>query len=200
MSTDHLLRIATAVVAFHVAAGAGAQTELHCGVSAHAIDGVLAFDARASVGQFRGETHAVRGAASCADSIASTTGYVETDVRSIKTGNGMRDRDMYSSLNASAYPVIRFDLINISSGGALASGGVSVTIHGRLHVNGVTQSIDAPATINQYADSTRLRASFPVSLKSFRLTGLSKLFGALKVNDGITVSIGVTFAADSTRS
>ena len=186
-------------MALHVAS-AGAQTVLRCAGSAHAIDGVLAFDARATVGQFHGETHVVRGAASCADSLASTTGYVEADVRSIKTGNGMRDRDMYSSLNASTYPVIRFDLINISPGGTLASDGVSAILHGRLHVNGVTQSIDAPATIYESADSTRLKAAFPVSLKSFRLTGLSKLFGALKVNDGITVSIDLTFARDSTRT
>lgn len=199
MATDHLLRIATAVMALHVAS-AGAQTVHRCEVSAHVTGGVLAFDARATVGQFRGETHVVRGVASCTDSLASTTGYVETDVRSIKTGNGMRDRDMYSSLNASAYPVIRFDLINISLGGTLASDGVSAILHGRLRVNGVTQSIDAAATIYEYADSTRIKASFPVSLGVFRLTGLSKLFGALKVADGITVSIDLTFARDSTHT
>ncbi|MEO7082953.1 MAG: YceI family protein [Gemmatimonadaceae bacterium] len=199
MSTDHLLRIATAVMALHVAS-AGAQAVHRCAGSAHTIDGVLAFDARATVGQFRGETRAVRGAASCADSLGSTMGYVETDVRSIKTGNGMRDRDMYASLNASTYPVIRFDLINISPGATLASGGIGAILHGQLHVNGVTRTIDAPATIYEQADSTRLQAAFPVSLGSFRLTGLSKLFGVLKVDDGITVSIDLTFATDSTRT
>lgn len=198
MPTDHLLKIATAVMTLHVASATG-QAVHHCESNAHAIGGVLTFDARATVGQFRGETHVVRGAASCADSLASTTGYVETDVRSIKTGNRMRDRDMYSSLNASTYPVIRFDLIQISSGGTLAFDGVSAILRGRLHVNGVTQAIDAPATIYEHADSTRIKASFPVSLGSFRLTGLSKLFGALKVDDSITVSIDVTFAPDPAR-
>ncbi len=199
MSADHRLRIAAIVIALHVAS-AGAQTALRCGVGAHAIDGLLAFDARATVGKFRGETHAVRGAASCTDSLASTTGYVETDVRSIKTGNGMRDRDMYSSLNASTYSVIRFDLINMSLGKALASGVVGAVLHGQLHVNGITHDIDAPATIYNYADSTRVQAAFAVSLGSFQLTGLSKLFGMLQVDDGITVTIDLTFALDSKRT
>ncbi len=199
MSTDHLLRIAAVAIALHVAA-AGAQTALRCGVGAHAIDGLLAFDAQATVGKFRGETHAVRGVASCAGSLASTTGYVETDARSIKTGNGMRDRDMYSSLNASTYSVIRFDLINMSLGAAMASGVVGAVLHGQLHVNGVAHHIDAPATIYTYADSARVQASFPVSLGSFQLTGLSKMFGALKVGDGVTVTINVTFALDSMRT
>lgn len=158
----------------------------------HVSHGVLGFTAHATVGDFQGQTHTVRGAAH-GGALSQSVGHVETDARSLKTGNRMRDNDMYGSLGASKHPVIRFDLTSITEGARGEDGAQQATLHGLLHVNGSSVAVDAPALIHTWKDSTRVETSFPISLSKFHLGGLSHMFGALRVHDGATVSADLTF-------
>ena len=85
--------------------------------------GSLAFDGRATLGPFTGTTAVVKGQLTGADSIAAVRGWVEAPAKSLVTGNGKRDRDMYQSLEVAKYPSMRFDLERVDVGGA--TGGFS---------------------------------------------------------------------------
>lgn len=184
----------TAIALLQLLSSAGARAQAPVGMDTvqHVSHGVLGFTAHATVGDFQGQTHTVRGTAHGA-ALSQTVGHVETDARSLKTGNRMRDNDMYGSLGASRHPVIRFDVTGITDGARAEDGAQQATLHGLLHVNGSSVAIDAPAVIHSWKDSTRVETSFPISLSNFHLSGLSRMFGALRVHDGATVSADVTF-------
>lgn len=153
--------------------------------------GTLAFDGRASVGDFTGSTSTVTGEMTGGGGLASVRGWVEAPVATLKTGNDRRDRDLNKSMESDKYPAMRFDLDSVSTGGAGDSS--PATLKGRLTLHGVERAVELPASVTLGSDSVRVRSDFPLDLKDYKIGGLTKLFGALRMYEDIKVHVDVTF-------
>src|SRR5262245_48505994 len=69
----------------------------------------LWFDAKASLGAFRGVTKNAHGQMS-GGKLSQVHGFVEMQATSLSTDNGLRDKDMRKTLEVEKYPTIRYDL------------------------------------------------------------------------------------------
>jgi polyisoprenoid-binding protein YceI len=156
------------------------------------VSGRLSFDGHATAGDFIGSTNTVTGRLSGAPDLTRVRGWVEAPVQTLKTENNRRDKDLNKSMESGKYPTLRFDLAGMSRvGGSRDS--TAVILHGGLTLHGVTRKVDLPATIQFSGSDARLRSDFPVSLKDYRIGGLSKLLGMLKMYDKIEVHADLVF-------
>jgi polyisoprenoid-binding protein YceI len=154
--------------------------------------GTLSFDGRATAGDFVGTTTTISGQLSGAPDLTGVRGWVEAPVKTLKTGNGKRDKDLNKSMESDKYPVLRFDLARISRTGG-SGDSVNVVLHGALVIHGVTRDVDLPGTIQFSSSTARVRTDFPLNLKDYRIGGLSKLLGMLKMYEDIQVHGDIVF-------
>ena len=157
--------------------------------------GTLSFDGHATMGDFVGTTDSVRGEMKGGANLAAVTGWVEASVASLRTGNGKRDKDLRKSMEVEQYPTMRFDLERVApaTSGAAASDTTTVMLHGKLTIHGVTRAVEMPARAWREDAAWRLRTDFPLNVTDYKVGGLSKLLGVLKMNERITVHVDVTF-------
>lgn len=158
--------------------------------------GELSFDGHATTGDFRGVTTTVSGRMTGGASLAEVRGWVEAPAASLRTGNGRRDRDMYRSLESDRYPTIRFDLTHVVPDSA-AGDSTRVTLQGTMHIHGVSRPLQLVGVVSREGPATRLRSRFQLDLRDYRIEGLSKLLGILKMSPVIGVHVDVTFAPAS---
>jgi polyisoprenoid-binding protein YceI len=156
------------------------------------LSGSLSFDGRATVGDFIGKTTTVSGQLRGAPDVTGVRGWVEAPVRTLKTGDGKRDKDLNKSMESDKYPVLRFDLARVTRSGGTADS-LGVILHGTLRIHGVTRNVDLPATLQFQGSDARVRTDFPLNLKDYRIGGLSKLFGMLKMYEDIEVHADLLF-------
>ena len=155
--------------------------------------GSLSFDGHSTLGAFTGTTTTVRGEVRGAASIDSVSGWVEAPVNTLRTGNGKRDRDMNSSMESDRFPVIRYELLNVTRRAARGDT-LDLTLHGTFVIHGVARPADLQATAVFSPGQVRIRADTPLDLNDYRIGGLSKMLGILKMHPGILVYVDVTFA------
>ena len=163
--------------------------------SGRVVSGTLSFDGHATVGDFVGTTKVVSGQVTGAPALSAVHGWVEAPVRTLTSGNGKRDKDLNKSMESSQYPNIRFELSGVTPRGGTADS-VAAVLHGALLIHGVTRKVNLPATVHFEGDKARVRSDFPLSLKDYRIGGLSKLLGVLKMYDGIEVHVDLLFSLD----
>jgi polyisoprenoid-binding protein YceI len=156
------------------------------------VSGTLSFDGHATAGDFTGSTGEVTGQFSGAADLTGTRGWVEAPVSTLKTGNKRRDKDLNKSMESDKYPTIRFDLQQLRRLGGSADS-AAVNLHGELKIHGVTRQVDLPATVRLTHTDAQVHSDFPLSLKDYRIGGLTKLLGVLKMYDGIVVHVDVVF-------
>ena len=73
-------------------------------------------------------------------------------------------------------------------------------LQGRLTIHGVVREVEVPARIwLATAETIRLRSDFPLNLKDYRIGGLSKMLGVLKMHEGIEVHVDLVFAPPDSR-
>jgi polyisoprenoid-binding protein YceI len=161
--------------------------------SAVVTQGRLSFDGRANVGDFTGATTTVSGELIGGDDITGVRGWVEAPVRTLVTSNGKRDRDLNKSMESDRFPTIRFELSGVTVREE-AGDTAQVNLRGRFQIHGVVRDVELPATIVLGDDFIGIRADTPLDLKDYRIGGLSKAFGVLRMYPDILVHIDVTFA------
>jgi polyisoprenoid-binding protein YceI len=154
--------------------------------------GTLSFDGHATVGDFIGTTRTVSGQITGAPDLSGVRGWVEAPVQSLKTGDGKRDKDLNKSMESSKYPNLRFDLNRITAK-ASAGDSIPVTLHGTLNIHGVTRRVDLPGSIEFKGANARVRTDFPLNLKEYKIGGLSKMLGILKMHENIEVHVDLVF-------
>jgi polyisoprenoid-binding protein YceI len=147
--------------------------------------GTLSFDGRATAGDFTGTTIRVTGEMK-GGSLTDVRGWVEAPVRTLTTGNGRRDRDLNKSMESDKYPVIRFELTGVNA---------DTVLHGRFTIHGVTREVTMPASVTFGTGSLRVRGTTPLNLKDYRIGGLSKALGMLKMHPEIVVHFDLVFGA-----
>lgn len=155
-------------------------------------EGVLSFDGKATAGDFTGTTSTVTGVLNASPALATVTGFVEAPVRTLVTGNGRRDRDLNKSMESDSFPSIRFQLDGVDS---IHADGDSTLAHlrGQLVIHGITRPVSLPAVLHFAADGVTVRTTFPLNLKDYKIGGLSKMLGMLKMYPDIVVHVDVTF-------
>ena len=191
-----ITRLMLALLACHGLAGTpGLRAQGRPIPSGRVDSGTLSFDGHATVGDFLGTTKAVSGQITGGADISAVRGWVEAPVRTLTTGNGKRDKDLNKSMESSKYPNIRFELSTITPRGGTADS-VAAMLHGALVIHGVTRKVDLPGTVQFQGPKARVRSNFPLRLKDYRIGGLSKMLGVLKMYDDIEVHVDLLFDFD----
>jgi polyisoprenoid-binding protein YceI len=189
-------RLLFAIFACHGLAGAPGLSAQARPVSSGRVEaGTLSFDGHATVGDFVGTTKAVSGQLTGAPALSAVRGWVEAPVRTLITGNGKRDKDLNKSMESSQYPNIRFELSGITPKGGTADS-VPAVLHGALLIHGVTRKVNLPATVRFEGAKARVHSDFPLNLKDYRIGGLSKMLGVLKMYEDIEVHVDLLFSLD----
>jgi len=158
--------------------------------------GTLSFTGHSTVGDFVGTTTAVSGGVTGNAELANARGWVEASVTTLSTGNGLRDRDLRATMDVAKYPTMRFELAGVTvESSAAASDSVIGALRGALTIHGVTRDVAIPATLIAAADTIDVSGAFPVDLADYKVGGLTRLFGTLRVQRKIDVRFRVRFEA-----
>ena len=155
-------------------------------------EGILSFDGRATAGNFTGATTTVSGKMTGGDGLSTVRGWVEAPVKSLKTGNNRRDRDLNKSMESEKYPTIRFELTGVTAPEP-PSDSLPVTLQGRFIIHGVTRETSVPAHVTFGPDGVRVRGTTPLNLKDYEIGGLTKMLGMLKMHEEIVVYVDLVF-------
>ncbi|HEU5303324.1 MAG TPA: YceI family protein [Gemmatimonadales bacterium] len=164
--------------------------------SGQVVSGTLSFDGHATVGDFVGKTDSVSGRMTGGGELSAVKGWVEAPVRTLKTGDKRRDKDLNKSMESGKYPTIRFELAGVTPEGGTADS-VPVTLHGALKIHGETRKVDLPGLVVFKGPAARVRSTFPLNLKDYRIGGLSKMLGMLKMSENIEVHVDLLFGPGS---
>lgn len=156
-------------------------------------EGTLSFDGKATLGDFTGTTTTVTGKFTGGATLADIRGNVEVPVQTLVTGNGKRDRDLNKSMESEQYPMLRFNLLGVDAAGTGTSDSIPATLRGMMTIHGVTREVSIPAILRFRADGVRAQGSLPLNLKDYKIGGLTKMFGMLKMHEDIVVRLDVDF-------
>jgi len=173
--------------------------------------GTLSFDGHATTGDFVGRTTSVTGAATVGPDLATARGWVEAPVATLRTGNGLRDRDLRKSMQVETYPAMRYELSGATVQ-AVSGDSATLLLHGTLRLHGVSRSVDVPVTVTRSgsaADGARSHAdtshgetahvvgTFPVNVTDYQVGGLTKALGMLRMHERIEVHLDLVFVTAS---
>ena len=136
------------------------------------------------------------GAVSGSADVANARGWVEAPVATLSTQNSHRDRDLRAAMEAAKYPTLRFDLtgVSVESPGAPPDT-AHATLHGRLTIHGVAREVSIPATLVGVGDVADVSGDFPLDLADYRIGGLTRFLGALRVQRNVEVHFRLRFEA-----
>ena len=156
--------------------------------------GTLSFTGHSTLGTFVGTTSLVNGAVSRDADLESARGWVEAPVASLVTGNDRRDRDLRATMEVDKYPKMRFDLAHVTVemlGATIDT--VRIQLHGRLTIHGVTRDVSIPARLFAAGDTVDVIGGFPIDLADYQIGGLTRFFGALRMQRNIEVNLRLRF-------
>jgi polyisoprenoid-binding protein YceI len=148
------------------------------------------------VGDFTGTTTTLTGEMTGGPELSSVRGWVEAPVSTLRTGKDKRDQDMNKSMESDKYPTIRYELTGVGADTG-AGDSAQVTLRGRFLIHGVAREVEFPGSVAVDQKVVRVRATVPLNLKDYRIGGLSKMLGVLKMHEDIVVHVDVTFASET---
>jgi polyisoprenoid-binding protein YceI len=151
----------------------------------------LSFDGKSTLGDFTGTTAEVRGQMTGGALVTDVRGWVEAPVRSLKTGNDRRDRDLVKTMDSEIYPNIRFELGGVTVEWERGDS-VGVVLNGNFVIHGVTRPEKVRGTVVRSTDGIRLTASLPMNLHDYKIDRLTR-FLVMKMNPNIVVHVEVVF-------
>ena len=167
--------------------------------SGKVVAGTLSFDGSATVGDFTGTTTTVSGEMTGGPELSSVHGWVEAPVSTLRTGKDKRDQDMNKSMETEKYPTIRYELLGVTAD-TWSGDTAQVTLRGRFLIHGVEKEVEFPGSVAVDRNAVRVRATVPLNLKDYRIGGLSRMLGVLKMHEDIVVHVDVTFASETASS
>ncbi len=156
------------------------------------VRGEVSFDGHGTLGDFTGRTTRVTGRLLGAGTIEGVRGWVEAEAATLVTGNGRRDKDMRSSLEASRFPTLRFELDAVAAGPP-SGDSLPVTLRGRFTLHGVTRESAVRGWALIEPARVTFRGQTPLTLTDYAIGGLSKALGLLKMNREIVVRMNLVF-------
>lgn len=158
--------------------------------------GTLSFTGHATLGTFIGTTTKVSGVLNGSADIANAHGFVEAPVATLATGNDHRDRDLRASMEVDKHPTMRFDLtaVSVESRGAPADT-IPATLRGRLTIHGVARDVAIPASLVMTGNTIDVAGEFSLDLADYRIGGLTRFLGTLRMQRNVEVSFRLRFEA-----
>ena len=158
--------------------------------------GTLSFTGHSTFGDFVGTTTTVSGGVTGNPELADARGWVEAPVTTLSTGNGLRDHDLRATMDVEKYPTMRFVLAGVTvDSRATQSDTVTGVLRGTLTIHGVTHDASLPATLIATADTIDVSGAFPLDLTDYKVGGLTRMFGTLRLRRNIDVRFHVRFLA-----
>jgi polyisoprenoid-binding protein YceI len=151
----------------------------------------LSFDGKSTLGDFTGTTTEVRGQMTGGASMADVRGWVEAPVKSLKTGNDRRDRDLVKTMEADIFPNIRFELERVLVEWERADS-AGVVLEGKFVLHGVSRPERLRATVRRSAEGTRVTTTHPMNLHDYKIDKLTR-FLVIKMKPDILVHVDVEF-------
>lgn len=151
----------------------------------------LSFDGKSTLGDFTGTTAEVSGRMSGGPTLGDVRGWVEAPVKSLKTGNDRRDRDLVKTMQAELYPNIRFELGGVTVEWERGDS-AGVVLDGNFVIHGVSRPEKVRATVVRGNDGIHLSASLPMNLHDYKIDKLTR-FLVFKMNPDIVVHIDLLF-------
>jgi len=143
--------------------------------SATLTEGTLSFDGRATIGDFTGTTATVHGEMTGGDKLSE------------------RDKDLNKSMESDKYPTMRFELTGVTPT-AEQGDTVLVDLQGKFWIHGVEREVAIRgAAVALAAGAIRIVGATPMNLKDYRIGGLTKGWGMLRMYEQIVVHFDVTF-------
>ncbi|MEO0150909.1 MAG: YceI family protein [candidate division WOR-3 bacterium] len=111
----------------------------------------------------------------------SISGYVKVLSKSLKTGNSIRDAQMYKVINSDKYQFIEFipDSLRDSK------------IFGKFRLSGVERYLIVPINLNFSSDLANVSGNFIILLSSFNLK--RPKFGFLEVSDTVNIDFNLVY-------
>jgi len=155
------------------------------------VRGELRFDARATPGAFTGRTTALGGRIVGAPTLAGVRGTIEAPTATLVTGNGRRDRDMWKVLEVERHPTMRFALDSIVASPA-AGDSIPAELRGRLTIHGVTRDATFVGSVRRAGPRWSFRGRTMLDVRDYAIGGLTKLFGAFRMQPVIGVHVEIT--------
>ncbi|NOT06704.1 MAG: YceI family protein [Gemmatimonadales bacterium] len=157
--------------------------------------GTLSFDGKSTLGDFTGTTTQVRGAMAGGAALHEVRGWVEAPVKTLATGNDRRDRDLNKSMESAVYPTIRFELLGVTPDWQRGDS-AGVVLNGNFVIHGVSRPEKIKALLFRGPGGIHLTASTPMNLKNYKIGGLGKMLGILKMNPDIVVHVDLLFGEE----
>ena len=151
----------------------------------------LSFDGKSTLGDFTGTTAEVRGRMTGGAGLSEVRGWVEAPVKTLKTGNDRRDRDLVKTMEAELYPNIRFELAGLTVEWARGDS-TGVVLDGNFVIHGVSRPEKVKGTVIRGNDGIHLTASLPMNLHDYKIEKLTR-FLVLKMDPDIVVHVDIVF-------
>ena len=138
-----------------------------------------------STSSYTGKSRQLHGTINVSDS----TVKFYLPLKTLKTGNGMRDRHMRNTLEADKYPKAIFSgrIVN-----KLPSNGNSkkVRVKGEFTIHGITRQIVINGKVSRQREQLIVEASFPVKITEYEMERPGFLF--MTVNDKHEITVRAT--------
>ncbi len=126
------------------------------------------------------------------EDLSGIKGEIEVPVKSMKTGNAMRDAHLYSAtwLDAEGFPKISFSfgsvkVLSIEEKGAIKLAKLEAA--GRFKLHGVEIPLTAPVQLKWKEEKVKASFSFQIKLADYQIKGKSGIVGS-KVGELIDIS------------
>ena len=167
-------------------------------IPSHELTAAFAFfDAKATLGDFRGRTTTVAGQLMGADRLADVRGWVEVDIASISTENDRRDRQLRELLDVERFPTFRLDLRGVRPD-SISGDTTRVTLRGMLSLHGVALAVEIAGRVYWDAGGAHLWAEFPVDIRDYNLKPPSIFLGLFKMDPVVQAGVEVIFGLPAT--
>lgn len=109
------------------------------------------------------------------------------DLQTLDTGNGRRDRDMYSTLNVEDHPFAEFTGKLTSDFDQDSDSAQKVTVEGDFTVHGVTREISVDGELSLNGDVLKLSAGWVINITDYNIEPPGILF--YKVDEEMDIKI-----------
>jgi polyisoprenoid-binding protein YceI len=159
-------------------------------------EGTLSFDGHATTGDFVGTTNRVTGAVLASPDYASLRGWVEAPVATLRTGNGLRDRDLRKVMAVDRHPTVRYDLTGAVTGAVAGADSVHLVLHGALRLHGVSRFVAVPVVVARSGDTAHVTGTFPLNVTDYGVGGLRKMGGLLRMREVVEIHLALRFVID----
>jgi hypothetical protein len=167
-------------------------------IPSHELTGVFAyFDAKVTLGEFRGRATTGAGLLNGGARLAETGGWIEIRVEDITTGNGRRDRHMRERVEILRFPTFRMEVTGVRADSMIGDTTV-VKLTGVIELHGIANEISVPGRVYWDRGGTHVWSEFPLDVRDYGLERPSTFLGLIKMDPVILVGIEAIFGLPAT--